>query len=153
MEINMDFENKETEDQQETIEKPETAENKEEKMFTQEQVNEIVKKRLAKYKKEGNAEELKAFENEKAELSKKENLLSCREYLLDQGYPKEFLEILDTTDVEKFKEKAKQTYDLFQSQAAATRQAPPLADLEFIGTGNSLKDAFSAGVKHKPKQF
>lgn len=43
----MDFENKKTEDQQEIIEKLETAENKEEKMFTQEQVNEIVKKRLA----------------------------------------------------------------------------------------------------------
>lgn len=83
------------------IEELENIEEMEEKKFTQKEVDEIVKKRLNREKTK-NADDL---ENLKNELNKKDNLLKCKEYLIDKNYPRELIEVIDTNDVETFKEK------------------------------------------------
>lgn len=118
-----------------------------EKMFTQEQVNEIIRKRLAKVKQdnEGN-EPPEDYTAKAAELTAKESRLSCREYLIERRYPKELLDTLDTSDVEKFKEKA----DMLQS-IYGKKDVQPFGSAEFDGYGDgTVKQAFSYGRKHKP---
>ena len=135
-------ENLETEDQQGG-----TDQNGQQgKMFTQEQVNEIVKKRLAKVKQQEGTEPPEDYTAKAAELTAKENRLSCREYLIEKRYPKELLDTIDTSDVEKFKEKA----DMLQS-IYGKKNVQPFGSAEFDGYGDGpVKQAFSYGRKHKP---
>ena len=123
-----------------------------EKLFTQEQVNEIVKKRLAKVK-QGEAEppedyvakSVKLTEKE-TELTAKENRLSCHEYVIEKGYPKELLNTLDTSDVEKFKERADMLNGIY-----GRKDVQPFGSVEFDGYGSGpIEQAFSYGNKHKP---
>lgn len=124
------------------------TEQKAEKMFTQEQVNDIIRNRL-KEQKEANAtaEQLNARESE---LSAKESRLSCREYLLEKGYPEKLLDIIDTSDVEAFKSKADSASQMFGGGSRMRRI--PLASTE-----DSLPDdaalAFAGNQKHVPKKF
>ena len=81
-----------------------TAAAGEEKMFTQEQVNEIVRKRL-KEKKESEITS-QELESRAAELDARESRLKCREYLMEKGYKSDLLDIIDTSNVEEFGKKA-----------------------------------------------
>lgn len=115
-----------------------------EKLFTQEQVNEIVKKRLGRQKEENaNIQELEA---RAAQLTERENRLSCREYLLDKGYPVELLEIIDTSDVSKFMEKADKSNQLF---GGMNQEVAPLASTERVsGSADKFPD-----TTHVPKGY
>lgn len=116
-----------------------------EKLFTQEQVNEIIKKRLKNQKNiDSSMQEVNA---KVADLEARENRLSCREYLLQEGYPAELLEIIDTSDVEAFKKKADRASGVFSSRQ---QEVAPLASLEpspYAGI-----NAFE-NKKRKPKQY
>lgn len=68
------------------------------RMFTQEEVSRIVQDRLAKQK----ASFEKPTDREQ-ELTAREARLTCKEYLLDSGSPAVLLDVLDTSDPEKFK--------------------------------------------------
>ena len=117
-------------------------------MFTQEQVNEIIKKRLGRQKEEETDEqELKAREKE---LTARESKLSCKEYLIEKGYPAELLDVIDTSDVETFKNKADKANDVYFRMQQAQNVAP-LANLD-----NSNYDAVASAfvdTKHEPKQY
>lgn len=97
-----------------TAANPTTGENvgtaAEGKLFTQDEVNKIVSERL-------NRERMKAVpteqETRELELSKRESRLECREFLLEKKYSTELLDILDTTDVNKFKETSEKLAKLF----------------------------------------
>lgn len=85
------------------IQQPETATQADNggqggKMFTQEEVSRIVQERLAKQK-----ANLEKPSDREQELNAKEARLTCKEYLLDSGAPAVFLDVLDTSDPEKFK--------------------------------------------------
>ena len=69
------------------------------KMFTQEEVNQIVSERLKKERAKGEPSEQ---DKRIGELNAKESHLNCREYLISNGYPADLLEILGTDDSEKF---------------------------------------------------
>ena len=69
------------------------------KMFTQEEVNQIVSERLKKERAKGEPSEQ---DKRIGELNAKESHLNCREYLMSNGYPADLLEILGTDDSEKF---------------------------------------------------
>ena len=84
---------------------------KEQKMFTQEEVNNIVSERL-KRDREKRAEAQTENEKEKA-LNDRENRLSCREYISEKGYRVDLLDILDTSDVEKFKTAADKIHEVY----------------------------------------
>lgn len=74
------------------------------KLFTQEEVNEIIRKRLSKVKKnEVSDSDLMTREKE---LTKRESYLNCKEYLIRSGYDMDMIEIIDTSDFEKFIKKA-----------------------------------------------
>ena len=84
---------------------------KEQKMFTQDEVNTIVSERL-KRDREKRTETNTENEREKA-LAERENRLSCREYITEKNYNAELLNILDTTDVEKFKAAADKIHEIY----------------------------------------
>ena len=84
-----------------------------ERLFTQDEVNEIIRKRLFDRKKEQEKnrrteEDYQKRENELVDREKavasRETRLSCMEYLKENNYPDELLDVLDTSDIEGFKE-------------------------------------------------
>jgi len=94
----------------------------EERLFTKEQVNEIVRKRLERHK-----EEIQTLETRTAEVTKRENTLKCREFLMEKDYPKELMDILDTSDVETFMKKAERACHVF---GLSEKRVAPLASTE-----------------------
>lgn len=68
------------------------------KTFTQEEVNQIVSDRLARERAKQPTED----DREKA-LKAREARLDCRDYLDSKKYPAVLLDVLDCSDVEKFK--------------------------------------------------
>ena len=74
------------------------------KTFTQDEVNRIVSDRLSR---ERAKFEQPPRNDRERELDARESALQCRELISgDNKYPKEFLEVLDTSDFEKFKKNA-----------------------------------------------
>ena len=107
-----------------------------EKMFTRQQVNEIVRKRLSKSKelvtaiterenllieKERSISERENLLIEKENsISERENILiekqrhdTLKEYLMEKDYPIELLDILDSSNEENFKKTADEISTLF----------------------------------------
>ena len=70
------------------------------KTFTQEEVNNIVRERLARER--AKAESSQPDQREQ-DLTARENALSCREYIAEKKYPKELLELFPTDNAEQFK--------------------------------------------------
>lgn len=125
------------------------------KLFTQEEVSRIVTERLKRAKTttekdhEQAIADLRAeYEAKETELTKREKTLSCREYLMENDYPITLLDIIETDDIDKFKEKA----NLIRNEFAKARQVPPLKSTESHNGFDDLKKAF-ADPQHKPKQF
>ena len=87
------------------------------KTFTQEEVNRIVSERLAKEKAKA---EPKEDEREQA-LKARESRLDCREYIANKGYPAELLDMLDTSDAEKFRASVDKLVQLFPSREVVSR--------------------------------
>ena len=70
------------------------------KTFTQEEVNRIVQERLARERR-GTGQ---TIEERELDLTRRENRMKCAERLSESGYPKELLDILDTSNAETFME-------------------------------------------------
>lgn len=94
------------------------------KLFTQDDVNRIVQERLSRVKADA-ASGAQTGDRER-ELDAREARLNCREYLTEKGHPAALLDVLDTTDFEKFK-KAVETMQEKMPQAFGT--APQKAPL------------------------
>lgn len=92
-------------------------EEKNEKLFTQADVDRIVQDRLArtKYDREKEIEHVKA-ESEAAvnakiaEISEAATRKKCLDYLTDNKYPAEYADLIDCTDFESFSNKAETIY-------------------------------------------
>lgn len=80
------------------------------KMFTQDDVNRIVSERLKEERQR--AAEPNPQDAREIELTKRESKLNCRDFLEENKYKVELLDILDTTDVEKFKKTVKDLSEL-----------------------------------------
>lgn len=111
----MDNENTKAINQQPTNSTPEETGGS--KTFTQEEVNRIVSERLAKEKAKA---EPKEDEREQA-LKARESRLDCREYIANKGYPIELLDMLDTSDAEKFRASVDKLVQLFPSREVVSR--------------------------------
>lgn len=98
------------------------------KTFTQEEVNRIVSDRLAKER--AKAEQPKDDEREKA-LKAREARLDCRDYLDSKKYPAALLDVLDSSDVEKFKAASDALANKFPVAFTEQQTPPPYA----AGTG------------------
>lgn len=123
-----------------------------EKKFTQADVDRIVKERLRRRDEAKEKAQNEQFAAMQAEVTKRENRLACREYLLDKRYPAGLLEIIDTTDPNEFKAKADKAFSLFGPQRHFT---PPLRSTEPEGGyfDTAEHSAFTSAKKHKPKTF
>lgn len=113
------------------------------KMFTQEEVNNIVSERL-KRDREKRAETQTETEKEKA-LNDRENRLSCREYIGEKGYRVELLDILDTSDAEKFKTAADKIHEVYGFTHEAEKRRPYFCAPKNIRnppTNDLIRDAF-----------
>lgn len=133
----------------------ERSEQNEEKLFTQEEVNNIVKKRLCERKKEKQNinEELekreKAIEERESSVMLMENRVECREMVNEKEYPKKLLEILDTSDPEKFREQAEKLTDLYKQEKP--KVYPGVERSNFTPHNSGVRPF--ADTKHKPKQY
>lgn len=87
---------------EETTRTEETMTQTGEKRFTQEDVNRIVQDRLAKERSKQDPARLSLEEREKA-ITEKENRFACRELLTEKKMSERLLDVLDTSDPEKFK--------------------------------------------------
>lgn len=108
------------------------------KTFTQEEVNRIVQDRLARERR-GTGQ---TIEERELDLTRRENRMKCAEKLTEAGYPKELLDILDTSNAETFMENV--------GKLAAMRiQAPNAAPIpRVVGvTPGTLKEGEEADIR------
>lgn len=122
------------------------------KMFTQDEVNRIVQERLArdraKREKDDGVEDMLNNINEReVSLSARESKVKCHELILEKGYSKDLLEILDTSDFKKFQEQAENIEKLIKSKTVrypGTVPNPRRSDRQPSGFAKSA---------HIPKQY
>lgn len=112
------------------------------KMFTQDEVNRIVSERLARDR-EGRSAQQQNDERETA-LKARESKFDCREYVKENNYPEELLDILDTASVDAFKETVEKLSDLFGYKRPRFSSLPKFTSSkgERGQAGDPLRDAF-----------
>lgn len=121
-----------------------------ERTFTQEDVNRIVSERLAKERSKAEQSQQIQEDQRAAELTARENTVACKEFIMDNGYPKEMLDCLDTSDPEEFKKKAETLFNAFlEYQRRHLKPSPRFSGEQPFS--DSLDAAFSRDVKHVPK--
>lgn len=114
------------------------------KVFTQDEVNKIVSDRLAR-EREKLTQQPQEDEREKA-LKAREARLDCRDYLDSKKYPAALLEVLDSSDVDRFKSAADKLIEQFPGVAAA-QMPPPYAAGTGTQNGNMIHDPIAAAFK------
>ena len=136
---------------------PENGSNQpeQEKRFSQADVDRIVKERLKRAERTADSAQSADLDARDAELTQRQNRLECREYLLNSGYNPGLLEILDTSDPEKFKSSASKLQRMIDTEKRkAQPSAPPRGDPDPSGGRRSdFGSAFARGAKHKPKAY
>ena len=123
------------------------------RLFTQEEVNSIVKDRLQRDREKRKPEQAAALEARTAELNARESRLDCKAFLLESGYPEKLLDIIDTSDIEKFKSKAAEAAAAFGSRRSGSRSGDRSL-YRFCAEEtcrDTIGEAFNQNQKHKPK--
>lgn len=136
--------------EQPTTQPADTGNKGSEKLFSQEDVNRIVKERLDRDRARRAPAEPSEAEKQEAALTARENRLSCREHLLDKGLPSSLLDAFDTSDFEKFKKAVDVVSELIVERARYAGPAP-LYD-PIVPTSGKPVTGFERGKKHKPRQ-
>ena len=114
------------------------------KTFTQDEVNRIVSDRLAR-EREKLTQSPQEDEREKA-LKAREARLDCRDYLDSKKYPAALLDVLDSSDLERFKAAADTLVKQFPSIGEDWKVPPPYA--AGTGTGHGIGgDPIAAAFK------
>lgn len=121
-----------------------------ERLFTQEEVNNIVRDRLAKDRAKRAPAEPTEAEKREAALTARESRLSCREHLLDNGLPSSLLDAFDTSDVDKFKKAVDVVSGVIAERAKGIEPAPLYTNLPPVVDAPAA--GFERGKKHKPRQ-
>ena len=123
-----------------------------EKRFTQSDVDRIVKDRLKRAERTADSAQADELNAQRAELTQRQNRLECREYLLNSGYNPGLLDILDTSDPEKFKSCASKLQLLIDTEKRKAYPVPPLRG-DPDPSRSDFASAFANGSKHKPKSW
>ena len=110
-------------DQQPTTQPADNGDQDSKKMFSQEEVNKIVSERLARDREKRSTQQQE--DTKELSLKARESKLDCREYLSEKKYPAELLDILDTSDVEKFKAAADKIQSVYGVDDKRARFANP----------------------------
>ena len=128
--------------------------NNQEKLFTQEEVNTIIRKRLERGAAKADPEQeerLKELDQREAELNRKAMQLDCRSYLTEQGYDVDLLDVISADNLDDFKSKADKLSAMITSKR--NNYAAPLASYENHNVDpveQAIKAAFSPENKHTP---
>lgn len=133
-------------------EQPKTTtqpEEKGERLFTQTEVNKIIAERLKREREKFDQAANDEAIQKSADLAARESRLTCKEFLMDNGYPISMLDCLDTSDVDNFKEKVVSIADALAT--AVHTQATPSYNAE-QPVVDGLAAAFSRDTKHIPQQ-
>lgn len=139
----------ETNTQQQTQQDP-TPGAKGGRTFTQDDVNRIVSERLA-HEREKLQASAKDDEREKA-LAAREARLDCREYLDTKGYPAALLDVLDSSDTDRFKtavEKLVQTFPQITGKSSGPVIREGWKPGEATGRSSAIPDPIAAAFKPK----
>lgn len=120
--------------------------------FTQEEVNKIVSERLQKERvklaAEAQSQEPQLSQREQ-NLAARENRLTCLEYLRTQDLPQELLEIVNTEDAAKFRQRIARLLELCPALDKRSAQ-PPVFSLESQGRRDEFStDPFAAAFGRK----
>lgn len=83
--------------EQQTTQTPEASGG--EKLFTQADLDRIIGERLQR---ERDKAQPSAADQRESDLRARESKLDCREFVTEKGYPAALLDVLDTSDFEKF---------------------------------------------------
>ena len=123
-----------------------------ERTFTQDEVNRIVQERLtrdrAKRDKDNGIEDMLNDTNDReVSLSARESKVKCHELILEKGYSKDLLEILDTSNFEKFQEQAENIEKMIKSETVRYPGTVPNPRRSDRQTSGFTKSA------HVPKQY
>lgn len=134
----------------------ENIESSNEKIFSQKELDEIIKVRLDRANKKHNEqiEELKNHQGQEIntklqELEKKENKLECKSYLLDNNLPMEYLDIIDTQNIEEFRNKI----DILIGIDKKDESVAPLKSLEGNSQYFGYIDKGFSNSNHKPRRL
>lgn len=118
------------------------------RMFTQEEVNRIVSDRLAR-EREKSVPQPPAGDGREEALKARETRMDCREYLERGKYRAELLDVLDCSDVERFKSTVEKLVKQFPDGFRVRPVPPPYA--ERTGAGSGSNDELAAAFK--PPRF
>lgn len=135
-------------EQQPTTQPADNGNQGSERMFTQEEVNQIVRERLARERAKNAPPEPTEEEKRLKDLSTRENRFNCREYVTDNNLPHELLDLFDTSDFNDFVRKA----DTFRAVLQRTVGPAPLYSTEDTGAANAAPAGFGV-TKHTPRQY
>lgn len=127
----------------------------EEKLFTQEEVNQIISSRLAKERNNPKTDDTEKSELMKKvdELEKEKSNLERITYLKDNGYPQDLLNKIESDNFDDFKDKADQWVHTFKEwKKLYEKPAQPLKSTERLGAGKDIESAFQ-NSKHVPKGY
>ena len=113
------------------------------KMFTQEDVNRIVSERLARDR-ENRSTQQQNDEKETA-LKARESRLDCRDYVTEKKYPSELLDMLDTSDVDKFKATADKLHEIYGVDEKQARFVNPP---KFTAPNGNHNPAFNDPIRN-----
>jgi len=108
-------------EQQPTTLTPEVSGDQGEKLFTQADLDRIIGERLSRERQKAEPSPVEARE---ADLKAREARLTCREYINGNGFPQELLELLDTSDSEKFRQAVEKLDELVQLPSRHRKPAP-----------------------------
>ena len=116
--------------------------------FTQDEVNRIVSERLARDRADRAAVPSPADEREQA-LKAREARMDCRDYLDSKKYPAALLDVLETSDVDKFKAAVDLLIGKFPVIVGDALPAAPVPQIVLPAGRGAAPDPIAAAFKPK----
>lgn len=115
---------------------------KEQKLFTQEEVNSFVQSRVSRLKSQINKEASAEYNQKLAELQARESKLMVKEALHERNMPRELADIITCTDENDIKEKLDALQKIYGGQSAAKEETKPTGFVQ-IGAGRSSEEMYA----------
>ena len=148
----MDDMNNVNTEQQPTTQPADNGTQGNERMFSQAEVDRIVRDRLARAK--AAAKEPTEAELRERELADWESRLACKEYLLSKGYPPALLNILNTSNPEEFNKRADMVFGLMNEHASRNPIfIEPVRSTEPNSLTGGSEPAGFEKTKHTPRPY
>lgn len=110
---------------------------KEQKLFTQEEVNGFVKSQIARMMKKATKDQEAEYAQKVAELQAREMKLLVKEQLSERGMPRELADIITCTDEADIKSKLDALNKIYGSQSAAKEKEKPMGFIQVGAAGDS----------------